>query len=54
MDPFGQATDAEIWSCLARAHLRDFVESLGDGLSSEVAEGGDNLRYRTCAQFQAR
>ncbi|XP_062521920.1 ATP-binding cassette sub-family C member 3-like isoform X2 [Corticium candelabrum] len=43
VDPFGQATDAEIWSCLARAHLRDFVESLGDGLSSEVAEGGDNL-----------
>ena len=48
MDPFSQFSDASIWSCLNRAHLQEFVESLSDGLSSEVAEGGENLRFEYC------
>jgi ABC-type multidrug transport system fused ATPase/permease subunit len=44
VDPFSEFSDASIWSCLDRAHLREFIEILTDGLSSEVAEGGENLR----------
>jgi len=44
VDPFNKHTDEQIWSALEISHLKEFVSSLKDGLLSEVAEGGDNLR----------
>ncbi|ORZ14972.1 P-loop containing nucleoside triphosphate hydrolase protein [Lobosporangium transversale] len=43
LDPFDQATDAEIWEALDRAHLKDYISSLTNGLSFEVAQNGENL-----------
>jgi ABC-type multidrug transport system fused ATPase/permease subunit len=41
LDPFGERTDAELWSCLADAHLKDtFADA---GLEFECSEGGENL-----------
>ncbi|KAK2583563.1 hypothetical protein KPH14_009513 [Odynerus spinipes] len=43
LDPFNKYSDDEIWRALERAHLKSFVQSLPNGLSHEVSEGGDNL-----------
>ncbi len=44
LDPTGEHSDAELWSALEHAHLRDFVAgSLSAGLDSEVSEGGENF-----------
>ncbi|KAF9109330.1 hypothetical protein BGX27_007736 [Mortierella sp. AM989] len=43
LDPFGQATDAELWEALERAHLKDYIASLAEGLSFEVAQNGENF-----------
>ncbi|KAF9918677.1 Multidrug resistance-associated protein 1 [Lobosporangium transversale] len=43
LDPFHQATDAEIWEALDRAHLKDHISSLTNGLSFEVAQNGENF-----------
>ncbi|KAI9024263.1 P-loop containing nucleoside triphosphate hydrolase protein [Hyaloraphidium curvatum] len=44
LDPFGEHTDAEIWSCLARAGgMAEAVAALPDKLESRVAENGDNF-----------
>ena len=37
------ATDAEMWEALEIAQAKDFVEEMGDGIDSEVAQGGTNL-----------
>ncbi len=43
LDPFNVHSDEAIWNALELAHLRDFATTLGDGLSHEVSEGGENL-----------
>ena len=45
VDPFDHFNDEEIWRALEISHLKTFVSSLNDGLSYEILEGGDNLRY---------
>ncbi|KAF9582973.1 hypothetical protein BGW38_010496 [Lunasporangiospora selenospora] len=43
LDPFGEITDAEIWLALERAHLKDYVLTLSQGLLFEVAQNGENF-----------
>ncbi|KAG0059782.1 CD9 antigen, partial [Podila epicladia] len=43
LDPNGEASDADLWEALERAHLRDHVSSLAGGLSYEVAQNGENF-----------
>ncbi|XP_016840841.1 multidrug resistance-associated protein 1 isoform X10 [Nasonia vitripennis] len=43
LDPFNKCSDDDLWRALAHAHLKDFVQTLPNGLSHEVTEGGDNL-----------
>ena len=43
LDPFNEATDNELWEALERAHLKDYISSLENGLSSEVAQNGENF-----------
>ncbi|KAF9110743.1 hypothetical protein BGX27_005918 [Mortierella sp. AM989] len=43
LDPFNQASDLEIWEALERAHLKDHIASLAEGLSFEVAQNGENF-----------
>lgn len=45
LDPFESFTDAKVWHALELAHLKNFVGSLSSGLSHEISEGGENLRY---------
>ncbi len=44
LDPFGTHRDAEVWTALEDAHLKDFARSLPNKLDHEITEGGDNLR----------
>jgi ATP-binding cassette subfamily B protein len=37
------ATEAEMWEALEIAQAKEFVEEMGDGLDSEVAQGGTSL-----------
>lgn len=41
--PEGMVSDADVWAALDRAHLKETVEALPDGLSSRVGEGGVRL-----------
>ncbi|KAG0325322.1 Multidrug resistance-associated protein 1 [Dissophora globulifera] len=43
LDPFHEATDAELWEALERAYLKDHITSLAGGLSYEVAQNGENF-----------
>ncbi|KAI0313275.1 P-loop containing nucleoside triphosphate hydrolase protein [Amylostereum chailletii] len=43
IDPVGEYQDADIWEALGQAHLREFVESLPEGLDAPVREGGSSL-----------
>ncbi|XP_015122091.1 multidrug resistance-associated protein 1 isoform X1 [Diachasma alloeum] len=43
LDPFNRHGDEEVWRALEHAHLKTFVQSLPNGLSHAVSEGGDNL-----------
>ncbi|XP_063974574.1 multidrug resistance-associated protein 1 isoform X3 [Diachasmimorpha longicaudata] len=43
LDPFDRHGDEEVWRALEHAHLKTFVQSLPNGLSHVVSEGGDNL-----------
>ncbi len=43
LDPFDEHSDEELWIALKDSHLKDFVESLENGLLYQIAEGGDNL-----------
>merc|ERR1712045_437727 len=36
-------TDEKVWEALKLAHLEEFVSTLNEGLSYEIAEGGTNL-----------
>ena len=43
LDPFEKHSDSDLWKALELSHLKHFVESLEEGLSHSVSEGGDNL-----------
>ncbi|KAH9402200.1 Multidrug resistance-associated protein 6 [Tyrophagus putrescentiae] len=43
LDPFGHQTDDQLWRVLELAHLKPFINSLGNGLSHVVSEGRENL-----------
>ncbi|KAF9974142.1 hypothetical protein BGZ73_002503 [Actinomortierella ambigua] len=45
LDPFGESSDADLWTALERAHLKPYIQSLpgGGGLSSEVSANGENF-----------
>ena len=43
LDPFNVYTDEKVWEALKLAHLEEFVSTLNEGLSYEIAEGGENL-----------
>lgn len=43
LDPFGTATDEDIWETLAKVQMNEVVRGLPMGLLEEVAEGGDNF-----------
>jgi len=44
LDPVGDHSDQELWRSLELAHLKNHVvDNLGDGLDSEVSEGGSNF-----------
>lgn len=43
VDPTGMYEDAEIWTALEQAHLKDFVQSLPGGLDAKVQEGGASM-----------
>ncbi|KAJ6591736.1 P-loop containing nucleoside triphosphate hydrolase protein [Mycena vulgaris] len=39
----GQHDDVDIWAALGQAHLKEYVESLPEGLDAPVREGGQSL-----------
>ncbi|KAL4122728.1 hypothetical protein QTP88_015009 [Uroleucon formosanum] len=43
LDPTNSNTDAQLWSALTLAHLKEYVVGLAGGLDYEVSEGGENL-----------
>ncbi|KAF8932958.1 Canalicular multispecific organic anion transporter 2 [Dissophora ornata] len=43
LDPFNELEDAELWTALERAHLKDHITSLAGGLSFEVSQNGENF-----------
>ncbi len=43
IDPLGEHHDADIWVALGQAHLREYVETLPEGLDAPVREGGSSL-----------
>ena len=43
VDPTGMYEDAEIWTALEQAHLKDFVQNLPGGLDAKVQEGGASM-----------
>ncbi|KAJ7504548.1 P-loop containing nucleoside triphosphate hydrolase protein [Mycena galericulata] len=43
IDPIGQHADVDIWVALGQAHLKEYVESLPEGLDAPVREGGQSL-----------
>ncbi|XP_048254075.1 ATP-binding cassette sub-family C member 2-like isoform X2 [Haliotis rufescens] len=43
LDPFEKHSDEDLWLALERAHLKDFVSGLSEGLLHECEEGGHNL-----------
>ena len=44
LDPFDQYSDKDLNKALDRAHLKNYVDSLEDGLDHECGEGGNYLR----------
>ena len=40
LDPFSEASDTRVWEALRRAQMAAAVQSLPNGLDSEVGEGG--------------
>jgi len=44
VDPFGSYSDAEIWTVLELAHLKERIQMMKGGLSYLLAEGGQNMR----------
>lgn len=43
LDPFDEHSDEDVIRSLKLAHLGDFLESLDEGLSHKITEGGSNL-----------
>ncbi|KAG0046289.1 hypothetical protein BGZ83_008529 [Gryganskiella cystojenkinii] len=43
LDPFNEREDAELWTALERAHLKEHISTLSGGLSFEVAQNGENF-----------
>mmetsp|Transcript_43066 Transcript_43066/g.69907 ORF Transcript_43066/g.69907 Transcript_43066/m.69907 type:complete len:1092 (+) Transcript_43066:256-3531(+) len=43
LDPFGSCSDSELWDILQKIHLRQYVESLADGLDASADENGENF-----------
>ena len=43
LDPFDKYSDKEIFESLEHAHLKQFVNSLEDGIQHQISEGGENL-----------
>ncbi|GFO05509.1 canalicular multispecific organic anion transporter 1, partial [Plakobranchus ocellatus] len=43
LDPLNVYTDGQLWAALTRAHLREFVNSLSEGLDYPVGEEGQSL-----------
>lgn len=53
LDPFNNYSDEEVWKALELVHLKSFVAGLQLGLSHELTEAGDNLRYVSSPHPQA-
>ncbi|XP_023231554.1 multidrug resistance-associated protein 4-like [Centruroides sculpturatus] len=43
LDPFNRRDDATLWKVLEEVHLKEVVGKLGNGLDSQLSEGGGNL-----------
>ncbi|KAF9997458.1 hypothetical protein BGZ80_007654 [Entomortierella chlamydospora] len=43
LDPFNKHTDAEIWAALESASLKSYVQTLPEGISSTIDNGGENM-----------
>ena len=43
LDPYNRHSDAEIWEALSHVNLKEVVAGLDSGLSSTVAENGENF-----------
>ncbi|CDH53086.1 abc metal ion [Lichtheimia corymbifera JMRC:FSU:9682] len=43
LDPYGTASDADLWQALESAHLKEHITKMDGKLNAEVLEGGDNF-----------
>ncbi|KAI7874015.1 hypothetical protein K492DRAFT_241064 [Lichtheimia hyalospora FSU 10163] len=43
LDPYGTASDVDLWQALELAHLKEHVSKIDGKLNGEVLEGGDNF-----------
>jgi len=43
LDPFGKASDTELWEVLDKVQMTDAITELPNGLEEQVAEGGENF-----------
>ncbi|CAF4379241.1 unnamed protein product, partial [Adineta steineri] len=43
VDPFGNYSDAEIWTALQLVHMKERINLMKNGLSYLLAEGGQNM-----------
>ncbi|KAF9199460.1 hypothetical protein BGZ49_010396 [Haplosporangium sp. Z 27] len=43
LDPLNKHTDAEIWTALESASLKAYVQTLSEGISTAVENGGENM-----------
>ncbi|TFK44584.1 metal resistance protein YCF1 [Crucibulum laeve] len=48
IDPVGEYSDVDIWVALSQARLKEYVESLPQGLDASVREGGSSLSSGQC------
>src|SRR5690606_16663173 len=47
LDPFGEATDMEIWDALEMCSIKDQIKEMPDQLDANIIEGGENLSVGT-------
>ncbi|KAF9114127.1 hypothetical protein BGX27_000106 [Mortierella sp. AM989] len=43
LDPLNKHTDAEIWAALESASLKSYVQTLPEGISTNIENGGENM-----------
>ncbi|KAF8938179.1 hypothetical protein BGZ58_001414 [Dissophora ornata] len=43
LDPFNNHTDAEIWTALESASLKAYIQTLPEGLTTTIENGGENM-----------